>query len=112
MARAMAGAPTRVVERRRRLTRGSVLLWIIAVVATILVLLPLAYMISASFTPESLVEQWPLLPWPKAFTLNDYKELFSEPDVFIGRWYINSIIISGSVTLLVLILSSVTAYGF
>ncbi len=103
---------TVTAPRHRRVTRGSIILWIIAIVATILVLLPLAYMISASFTPESLVEQWPLLPWPKAFTFNDYKELFSEPDVFIGRWYINSIIISGSVTLLVLILSSVTAYGF
>src|SRR5579885_290421 len=114
MARAMAGAPTRVVERRRRLTRGSVLLWIIAVVATILVLLPLAFMVSASFTPESLVEQWPLTPWPKSPTLANYQALFAEPDIYIGRWYLNSIVISCSVTflVLVLVLSSVTAYGF
>lgn len=114
MARAMAGAPTRVVERRRRLTRGSVLLWIIAVVATILVLLPLAFMVSASFTPESLVEQWPLTQWPKSPTLANYQALFAEPDIYIGRWYLNSIVISCSVTflVLVLVLSSVTAYGF
>jgi multiple sugar transport system permease protein len=53
-----------------------------------------------------------LLPWPKSPTLADYKELFSEPDVYIGRWYLNSIVITGSVTVAVLFLSSITAYGF
>ena len=94
------------------MTWSRLVLWAIAVVVAVLVVMPLAYMVAASFTPESLVEQWPLLPWPKSPTLTDYKELFSEPDVYIGRWYLNSIVITGSVTVAVLFLSSITAYGF
>jgi multiple sugar transport system permease protein len=101
-----------VQTRRRRSNTGQIVLWIIAIIAVILVLLPLAYMVSASFTPEGQVEQWPLMPWPKGFTFDNYKTLLNEPDVYIGRWYINSIVITCAITLAVLALSSITAYAF
>jgi multiple sugar transport system permease protein len=109
---AQAVADRRIARGRRPMTWSRAVLWAIAVVVAVLVLVPLAYMVAASFTPESLVEQWPLLPWPKSPTLADYKELFSEPDVYIGRWYLNSMLITGSVNVAVLFLSSITAYGF
>src|SRR2546430_14666409 len=105
---AHAVAERRIARGRRPMTWSRAVLWAITVVVAILVLVPLAYMGAASFTPESLVEQWPLLPRPKSPTLADYKELFSEPAVYIGRWDRNSIVITGSVTVAVLLLSSLT----
>jgi len=87
-------------------------MWVIAVLALILVLLPFAYMLGASLTPERLVQEWPLLPWPKSPSLENYQYLFNAPDVYIGRWFLNSIVITVTITLLVLALSSVTAYAF
>jgi multiple sugar transport system permease protein len=114
MARAVA---TREAARQRtsargRLKRGQIGVWIGIVILSILVLFPLAYMVSMSFTPESLIDLWPLFPWPRAWTLDNYAYILNAPDVFIGRWYLNSIVITTSVTLLVLVLSTITAYGF
>ena len=104
---------TRVRTRARRVPRrGQLLIWLLTAVVCVLVLLPLAYMISMSFTPESLIDQWPLLPWGRSWTLDNYKYIFNAQDVFIGRWYLNSIVITGVSTLLVLALSTITAYGF
>jgi len=104
---------THVRTRARRVPRrGQLLIWLLTAVVCVLVLLPLAYMISMSFTPESLIDQWPLLPWGRSWTLDNYKYIFNAQDVFIGRWYLNSIVITGVSTLLVLALSTITAYGF
>jgi len=92
--------------------RGQLVVWALTAVLCILVLLPLAYMVAMSFTPESLIDNWPLLPWPRAWSLENYKYILNAPDVFIGRWYLNSIVITGVSTLLVLAISTVTAYGF
>ena len=97
---------------RGRAHRGQLVVWALTAVLCILVLLPLAYMVSMSFTPESLIDNWPLLPWPRTWSLENYKYILNAPDVFIGRWYLNSIIITGASTLLVLAISTVTAYGF
>jgi multiple sugar transport system permease protein len=86
--------------------------WVLVALVLILVLLPLAYMLSASFTPESLVLQWPIVPWPRSPTLDNYQTLFNEPDVFLGRWFVNSLVISGTTTVLVVALSALTAYAF
>jgi multiple sugar transport system permease protein len=104
---------TRVRTRARRVPqRGRLVIWLLTAVFCVLVLLPLAYMISMSFTPEGLIDQWPLLPWGRSWTLDNYKYIFNAQDVFIGRWYLNSIVITGVSTLLVLALSTITAYGF
>ncbi|MDB5057393.1 MAG: putative transporter permease protein [Chloroflexi bacterium] len=109
----MATSSTAIVRQARQpLSVKRLGLWILAVVTVILVLLPLAYMASASITPESMVEIWPLLPWPKRLSSENFNYLVKASDVFIGRWYINSILISGAVTALVVAISAITAYGF
>ncbi len=117
MARAMTTTTesTRTGARaraRHALRPGHLLSWALAIVVCAMVLLPLAYMVSMSFTPEALIDQWPLLPWPRMWSLENYKYILNAPDVMIGRWYLNSIIITGTATLLVLALSTITAYGF
>lgn len=113
MQRAMTTETTRIQTRARRTPRrGQLAIWLLTAVVCVLVLLPLAYMISMSFTPEGLIDQWPLLPWGRSWTLDNYKYLFNAPDVFIGRWYLNSTVITGVSTVLVLAISTVTAYGF
>ena len=109
---AQAISVTRGVARTRPRNGGRIILWAVAIVAVILVLLPLAYMLGAALTPEALVQQWPLLPWPKSPTLDNFKYLFTAPDVYIGRWFLNSIVITVAITLLVLAISSITAYAF
>lgn len=114
MARVIAttNADRTVTRTRGRVGRGQFVVWALTAVLCILVLLPLAYMVSMSFTPESLIDQWPLLPWGRSWTFENYKYILNAPDVFIGRWYLNSIVITGASTLLVLAISTVTAYGF
>ena len=111
MARAMT-VTQGATGARRPITWSRIALWVIATVALVLVLLPFVYMISASLTPESLVTQWPIVPWPRALSLENYQYLFNAPDVYIGRWFLNSIIVTLAITVLVLIISAITAYAF
>lgn len=107
-----AGTRTRRWGPKRPVRRGQVVVWALTALMCMLVLLPLAYMLSMSFTPEALTGQWPLLPWPRAWSLENYSYILNAPDIFIGRWYLNSIVITGVSTLLVLTIATFTAYGF
>jgi len=111
MARAMTVAG-RATRDRRPIRWSHIATWTIAIVALVLVVLPFIYMISASFTPESLVTQWPLVPWPRALSLENYTYLFNASDVYIGRWFINSLVVTVAITLLTLAISAITAYAF
>jgi len=81
-------------------------------VFTILMLTPLVFMLSTSLKYEEDVYESPVRLIPARVTFENYIALFTDPNVPMVRWFINSIFVTGMVTLLVLLLDSLTAFGF
>ncbi len=93
---------------RRSMMRGfAILMFAVA----LMFLLPLVLMILTSFKVESEVLN-PRSLWPRPWTTSNYLYVLqhAEEAPFV-RWLLNSLFISTSVTLLVLIVSSTAAYA-
>lgn len=74
--------------------------------------LPIFWMLSTSFKPESEVLTMKVEWLPSHFTLENYQKLFSRVEEFpVLRWIANSAFVSLSVTLLVLTVCSMAAYA-
>jgi multiple sugar transport system permease protein len=69
-------------------------------------------MISQALTPEKDVFVWPLRLAPRQPTLANFQTLFTRQDLQLERWFVNSVIVSYAVTILVLLVASLTAYAF
>ena len=82
------------------------ILIMLLIVATMLI--PIIHVVSVSFSIGSEVQKGGLFLWPRGFTLEGYKKVFQ--DKMIVRSYINSIVYSVGHTILVVILTALTAY--
>ncbi len=97
--------------RRRRLLSNALLL-ILLIFIGLLILIPLIWMLSTSLKPKS---QWflPEVHWiPKTFTWENYTKILNNDTLPIVRWFANSLLLSGTITLLVLIVDSLAAYAY
>lgn len=95
------------------MTRGRsrfVVPWVMALVALLFVA-PLVLMVLTSFKPESEVLNPDTLV-PRTWTLANYRHVlgWSEEAPFV-RWLLNSLFVSTTVTLLVLVFSSMAAFA-
>ncbi len=94
----------RVGMRNRRILQ-RVVIYALFITVALLVLVPLAWMLSTSFKPKA---EWflPEIHWiPLTFTLDNYTQILNNPRLPIVRWFINS-------TLLVLTIDSLAAYAY
>ena len=82
------------------------ILIMLLIIATMLI--PIIHVVSVSFSIGSEVQKGGLFLWPHGFTLEGYKKVFQ--DKMIVRSYINSIVYSVGHTILVVILTALTAY--
>lgn len=73
---------------------------------------PFYWMLLISITPENQIYRWPLRFYPVAPTLENYVQVFTRPDLQIERWFVNSVLVATSETLLTLLVCSLAAYGF
>jgi multiple sugar transport system permease protein len=73
-------------------------------------LVPLAWMVSASFMPSGSATTYPPMLLPHPVTLAQYRELFTRLDV--ARDLGNSALISGLITVSSLIINSMAGYAF
>jgi multiple sugar transport system permease protein len=73
---------------------------------------PIYWMLVVSITPPNEIYRWPLQFWPDTPTLGNYHEVFTRQDLQIGRWFINSVIVSVAITIVSLFVSSLAAYAF
>jgi multiple sugar transport system permease protein len=109
----MAATASQLSGRRpRNISLGRIALYIVLVAAGIVVIMPIAYMVSQAFTPEQDTLVWPIKYIPDHPTLDNFYRVFSDPTLPVFRWFINSMIASTSITALVLLLSSLAAYAF
>ena len=98
------------MEVQSRIDAGIMLILLIPL--AVITFMPLVYMFSQAFTPEAEVRNWPVEYIPRNPTLDSFTLLVTWPNLPILRWMLNSFIVSTSVTALVLVINSLTAYAF
>ena len=109
---AVAVASHSRVRPRRRVTAGQLALYLVLLALAVVIVLPIAYMISQSFTPEQDTQVWPIQYIPAHPTLVNFARVFNDPTLPVFRWFLNSMFASLSITALVLLLSSLSAFAF
>jgi multiple sugar transport system permease protein len=77
---------------------------------SLLTLMPLLWMVSASLMAPGEASRFPPPLWPQAPTLANYRELFAS--VGIGRQFANSVAMAGGATLLSLCFNLAAGYAF
>lgn len=90
-----------------------VLIFIPAVILSILWLIPLLWSLSTSIKPEGDVIDV-IIRWiPKKFSLQNFKDIFSDTyNAPILRWFLNSLFIATVHTIFILIIDSLAAYAY
>lgn len=96
---------------------GFALKYIMMTLIAIVCIIPIVWMVAGSLRPyEELFQYSSSLNWhmfvPVKFTLENYKNvIFSETNPFL-RYIWNTVIVAGSVTVIVLVVSSLAAFAF
>ncbi|MGD6802324.1 carbohydrate ABC transporter permease [Rossellomorea vietnamensis] len=86
------------------------LLYIILVAYAITTLIPFFWALSSSFKTLEEIVSGTINFFPKNFTLDNYRQIFVEQDLF-PRWMLNSLIIAGVGTFLNIIFNSMAGYA-
>lgn len=85
-------------------------LYIVLIFSTILCLLPLLWMVSASLMANGQASVFPPRFFPQKVTFTQYKDLFARLNV--AKYFLNSVLISVSVTFVSLFVNSMAGYAF
>lgn len=81
---------------------------IFGIAIVLLFLFPVFWMVITAFKSQAEIFQSPPTFWPKDFRFDSFIEVFKDN---VGRYFLNSLIISGLSTLIVLVLAVPSAYG-
>ena len=106
---------TAVSPSKRTARKGSIgrpLVYFILILGSIVAMMPFIWMILATFKTGAEVRQVPPTFFPNEFTLENYKTIFNDPQLPLGLFYRNSMIIAISNTVLVLFTSSLFGFIF
>ena len=102
--------PARHTNYRRVAQYASIYLLLTAI--ALLIVVPLLWMLSTSLKPKS---EWflPQIYWiPRTFTWENYTKILTNPALPIGRWFLNSVLVSSISTILILTIDSLAAYAY
>ncbi len=88
----------------------TVLLYAVLIGASALALLPMLWMVSASFMQAGAANTYPPHLLPQHPTLEHYRTLFTRLN--LGRYLVNSTLIATTVTVLSLLINSMAGYAF
>jgi arabinogalactan oligomer / maltooligosaccharide transport system permease protein len=118
-----AAAPARAVEQKRAKRRPKFrdTWWrhLVAWIAMVIALFPIAYVISAAFTANPSLASSSLIP--RDLTLDNFKNLFSAGNsttditsnaANYGHWIINTLIVATATAILTIVLGALAAYAF
>lgn len=95
---------------KKQFSIGKVLIYLALSFWALTTIYPFVWVILNSFKPKGLIRSDTFsLPLGSKFTLENYVTAFKRVD--IGAAYINSLVISGAVTVVVMILAGLAAYG-
>jgi multiple sugar transport system permease protein len=99
----------RTIRRRRAGRATSILLFLAALAASALVLLPIAIIAFTAFKPVAEVNAYPPTLLPQVWTLDNFTQIFEE--LPFARLVVNSFIFAGGVTMFALLFDSLAAYA-
>ncbi len=88
---------------------GRIALYGALIVGAVLCLLPMLWMLAASFMPTGEANSYPPRLWPSRVTFEHYGALFTR--VNLGRAFLNSAIVSVCVTALAVLVTSMAGYA-
>ena len=95
--------------RMRRFNAVGLALTLLTVVIAVIWAFPLYWAMVTTLKPEFEVVEPGIRLWPKTFTIGAY--LYVLTHTSIGTWYVNSLVTSGAVTVLVLLMGSTCGYA-
>jgi arabinogalactan oligomer / maltooligosaccharide transport system permease protein len=110
-------------ERRKKKRPSFADTWwrhLIAIIAALAALFPVAYIVSAAFNADESLSGSSLIP--HHVTLDNFKSLFGNQQNVTGhatfqnahyiRWFVNSMIVAGGTAIITVLLSAMAAYAF
>ncbi|MBX7257120.1 MAG: carbohydrate ABC transporter permease [Candidatus Hydrogenedentes bacterium] len=83
---------------------------VVLMLIALMMMTPFAWMILTSLKPLSEVEM--LNPIPTEWRFGNYMDVFTTENISFGKYYFNSILVAGWVTLLTCITSAMAAFAF
>jgi len=103
-----------ILARRYRVKSlwRTLLLWLVFSPLIFVVIVPLIYMITMAFTPESNQMNFPIEWIPNPPTFGNFIHIYVDATLPIERWFMNSVIVSVFGTLIIVFLSSLSGYAF
>ncbi|MBN9606836.1 MAG: carbohydrate ABC transporter permease [Actinomycetales bacterium] len=106
--------PVRTARRRRRRQDpasilGTVLIVLALAAVSFFVLLPVLWMISASFRTNGDLASHPGTLWSTSFTLDNYLNVWSR--IPLAKQFLNTIVFAGSVTVLSVLIDGMAGYA-
>ena len=96
-------------HHRQRITLGGVIVYITLIIAAIIILFPFVWMVLTSLKYETDVVTFPPHLFPTAFTLDAYVNIWGR--IPFARYFLNTLLFAGGVTILSLFFDSLTAYA-
>jgi len=105
-------APSLPGPRRYKSLRRSLLLWLVLLPLMVAMIVPLVYMVTMAFTPESHQMNFPIEWIPRPATVSNFVHIYLDQTLPIQRWFGNSLIVSTVGTVLIVFLSSLSGYAF
>ncbi len=91
---------------------GKVIVYTILIIGTIVTLLPFVWAILTSFKTASEIIHIPPTFFPANWTLKSYLTIFTDPQVPLPRFFLNSLFVAGMHVFLTLFTSSLAGYIF
>jgi ABC-type glycerol-3-phosphate transport system permease component len=90
--------------------RQRVPAFVIMLIITVLMAIPVAWMVTTALRPEGTVRQYPIQWVPPDLTLDNFKAVVQEVPG-LGRWFINSAVIAVVTAVLSVIVDALGAYA-
>ena len=107
--RAMEYPGSAEYRRIRYLDVGGLILTLLTVIAAVIWAFPLYWAVITTFKPEHEVVRPYIELWPDTFTVEAYFHIIANTKIV--RWYINSIIVSGVITVAVVGMGAACGYA-
>lgn len=100
-------------QRRKKLMKaldlGAIILAVLTILAAVAFAFPLYWALVTTLKPESEVVAPGLGLWPRQFTLDAYVYVLTQSK--ISTWYLNSLVTSSAVTVLVIVSGAAAGYA-
>ena len=83
---------------------------VMLIILTLLVLVPVIWMVFSAFKPEKEIISWPPTFIPNSFTLENFTDVQDRIDIL--RYILNSVIYAGGTTALAVVVNCMAGYAY